>query len=181
MKRSKFSEEQITYALLERLSMDFVHDQLFDGRRFRILTVVDQWSREAVLVEASYGYSGHAVAEVLERWLADHQPPASITVDHGTVLTSKALEAWAWHQGVKLDFIHPGKPMENGHIESFNGRLRDECLNVNQLLSLDHARRTIKAWQEDYNHHRPHGSLGHLTPMEYLEFHGHERVGFPVK
>jgi putative transposase len=156
--------------------MDFVHDQLFDGRRFRILTVVDQWSREAVLVEASQGYSGQAVAEALERWLTDHEAPVSITVDHGTEFTSKPLEAWAWHRGVKLNFTHPGKPMENGHIESFNGRLRDECLNVNQFISLDHARQTIKAWQEDYNHHRPHGSLGHLTPVEYLVRHGHERT-----
>jgi len=161
---------------LERLSMDFVHDQLFDGRRFRILTVVDQWSREAMLVEPGYGYSGQGVADTLERWLAERGAPASITVDHGTEFTSKALEAWAWHRGVKLDFTHPGKPTENGHIESFNGRLRDECLNVNQFLSLDHARQTIKAWQDDYNHHRPHGSLGHLTPMEYLVRHVHERT-----
>jgi putative transposase len=161
---------------LERLSMDFVHDQLFDGRRFRILTVVDQWSREAVLAEPRYGYSGQAVAEALDGRLGEQQTPASITVDHGTEFTSKALEAWAWQRGVKLDFTHPGKPMENGHIESFNGRLRDECLNVHQFLSLDHARQTIKAWQEDYNHHRPHGSLGNLTPMEYLVHHGHNRT-----
>jgi len=166
---------------LERLSMDFVHDQLFDGRRIRILTLVDQWSREAVLVEPRYGYSGQAVAEALDEWLGGGPAPASITVDHGTEFTSKALEAWAWQRGVKLDFTHPGKPMENGHIESFNGRLRDECLNVNQFLSLDHAHETIKAWQEDYNHHRPHGSLGHLTPMEYLVRHGHERTSNAVK
>ena len=92
----------------------------------------------------------------------------SITVDHGTEFTSKALEAWAFERGVKLDFTHPGKPMENGHIESFNGRLRDECLNVNQFLSLADAKQKIEAWRQDYNRHRPHGSLGHLTPAEYV-------------
>ena len=81
----------------------------------------------------------------------------------GTEFTSKALETWAWTQGVKIDFTYPGKPMENGHLESFNGRLRDECLNVNQFHSLDHARQLLDAWRLDYNHCRPHGSLGHLS------------------
>ena len=153
---------------MERLSMDFVHDKLFDGRRMRILTVVDQWNREAVVVEPAYGYSGQAVAEVLDVYLHPHQAPASITVDHGTEFTSKALEDWAWRRGVKLDFIRPGKPMENGHIESFNGRLRDECLNVMQFMSLDDARAKIEAWRVDYNQRRPHSSLGHLTPSEFV-------------
>lgn len=155
----------------ERLSMDFVHDQLFDGRRFRILTVVDQWSRESVLVEPQFGFSGQAVAQVLERWVSQHGAPVSITVDHGTEFTSKALEAWAWQRGVKLDFTHPGKPMENGHIESFNGRLRDECLNVHQFLSLEDARTKLDAWQMDYNHYRPHSALGHMAPAEYAVKH----------
>jgi len=152
----------------ERLSMDFVHEQLFDGRRIRLLTVVDQWSRESVLIEPRFSFSGAVVADVLDRWVEKHGTPASITVDHGTEFTSKALEEWAWCRGVKLDFIHPGKPMENGHIESFNGRLRDECLNVHQFLSLDDARHQIEAWRVDYNQHRPHGSLGHLTPSEFI-------------
>jgi len=152
----------------ERLSMDFVHDQLFDGRRFRMLTVIDQWSRESVIVEPQYAYSGQGVADLLEHWVAVNRPPVSITVDHGTEFTSKALEAWAWERGVKLDFIRPGKPTENGYIESFNGRLRDECLNVNQFLSLADARQKIEDWRQDYNHHRPHGSLGHLTPVEFV-------------
>ena len=98
----------------ERLSMDFVHDQLFDGRRFRILAVIDQWSRESVILEPGFSYSGQAVAELLENWVAVNKSPVSITVDHGTEFTSKALEAWAWERGVKIDFIRPGKPMENG-------------------------------------------------------------------
>jgi len=166
---------------MERLSMDFVHDELFDGRRMRILTVVDQWNREAVVVEPAYSFSGQAVAEVLDVHLDPYQAPASITLDHGTGFTSRALEAWAWQRGARLDFTHPGKPMENGHIESFTGRLRDECLNVNQFPSLDHAREPIKAWQEDYNYHRPHGSLGNLTPMEPRVRHGHNRTSEAVK
>jgi putative transposase len=95
-------------------------------------------------------------------------PPRSITVDHGTEFMSRALEDWAYQRGVQLDFIRPGKPIENAHIESFNGRLRDECLNVHQFLSLADARVKIEAWRVDYNHVRPHGSLGHLTPTEFL-------------
>ena len=117
----------------ERWSMDFVHDQLFDGRPFRILTVVDQLSRESPLIEVAFAMSGQRVAEAIDARPADVPLPASITVDHGTEFTSKALEDWAWRHGVKLDFIRPGKPMENGHIESFNSRLRDECLNVNAV------------------------------------------------
>ena len=93
--------------------------------------------------------------------------PYAITVDHGTEFTSKALDEWCYLRGVKLDFIRPGKPTENGFIESFNGRLRDECLNVNEFDTLDEAREILKSWRHDYNHYRPHGSLGHLTPNEF--------------
>ena len=95
--------------------------------------------------------------------------PLSLTVDHGTEFTSKALEEWAWQHQVKLDFIRPGKPMENGHIESFNDRLRDGCLNVKQFLSLDDARVKIEAWRVDYNQRRPHSSLGHLILSEFVQ------------
>jgi putative transposase len=154
----------------ERWSMDFVHDQLFDGRPFRMLTVIDQLSRESPLIEIDFSMSGHKVAAALDRCLAGGAMPTSLTVDHGTEFTSKALEEWAWQRGIKLDFTRPGKPMDNGHIESFNGRLRDECLNVNQFLSIDDAREKIEAWRIDYNQHRPHGSLGHLTPSEFIQF-----------
>ena len=153
----------------ERWSMDFVHDQLFDGRPFRMLTVVDQWSRESPLIEADFSLTGQKVADALQRALAGVPAPLSITVDHGTEFTSKALEEWAWQRGIKLDFTRPGKPTDNGYIESFNGRLRDECLNVSQFLSIADARATIEAWRIDYNRHRPHGSLGHLTPREYIQ------------
>lgn len=134
-------------ALHERWGMDFIHDQLFDGRPFRVLTVVDQWSRQSPLLEPAFSITGRDVAAALDRWVQRYGAPASITVDHGTEFTSKALEEWAWKNGVKLDFIHPGKPTENGHIESFNGRLRDECLNVHQFLSLEDARDKIEAWR----------------------------------
>jgi putative transposase len=152
----------------ERWSMDFVHDQLFDGRPFRILTVVDQLSRESPLIEVAFAMSGQRVAAAIDARPADAPLPASITVDHGTEFTSKALEDWAWRRGVKLDFIRPGKPMENGHIESFNSRLRDECLNVMQFMSIEDARAKIEAWRIDYNRYRPHSSLGHLTPSEFI-------------
>jgi putative transposase len=105
----------------------------------------------------------------MERLLPITGLPASITVDHGTEFMSKAVEAWAYYRGVQLDFTRPGKPTDNSHIESFNGRLRDECLNVHQFLSIDHARATIEAWRRDYNEVRPHGSLGDLTPAEFIE------------
>ena len=101
--------------------MDFVHDQMLVGRPFRMLTVIDQWSREAALVEPRRGYSGVAVAEPLRQRLRDDPMPVSISVDHGTEFTSKALEKWAWETSVKLDFLHHWKSMENGHIKSFNG------------------------------------------------------------
>jgi len=151
----------------ERWSMDFVHDQLFDGRPFRMLTVVDQFSRQSPLIEARFGFGGRDVVAALDRIIAHTGPPLSITVDHGTEFTSKALEEWAYQRGVKLDFTHPGKPMENGHIESFNGRLRDECLNVTQFTSIEDARSQIERWRIDYNVSRPHSSLGHLTPSEF--------------
>ena len=114
-----------------------------------------------------FSLTGSSVATALDA-VAQHRPlPKAITVDHGTEFTSRVLDEWAWQRGVQLDFIRPGKPVENGLIESFNGRLRDECLNVTEFTSLEHARATLSAWQDDYNHRRPHGSLGHLTPSEF--------------
>lgn len=150
----------------ERWSMDFVHDQLADGRAFRVLTVVDNWSRQSVLLEVGLKLTGGSVAAALSRAAANVRLPRSITVDHGTEFASKALDQWAWENGVQLDFTRPGKPTDNGLCESFNGRLRDECLNVHEFQSIEHARQVIEAWRVDYNEHRPHGSLGFLTPNE---------------
>lgn len=152
----------------ERWSMDFVHDATMDGRAFRVLTVIDQWSRWSPMLEVAQSMSGAAVAEALEQAIARHGRPQSITVDHGTEFTSRALDEWAYRRGVALDFIRPGKPVDNGYIESFNGKLRDECLNAHQFLSIADARSKIEAWRVDYNLHRPHSSLGQLSPREYL-------------
>ena len=152
---------------IERWSMDFVHDALADGRPFRVLTVIDQWSRQSPMLEAASSMSGQAVGDALERVLGTGPGPRSITVDHGTEFTSRALEDWAYRRGVQLDFIRPGKPVENAFIEAFNGRLRDECLNVHQFTSLEDAKAKIEAWRCDYNQRRPHSSLGHLTPDEF--------------
>ena len=152
----------------ERWSMDFAHDQLADGRSFRVLTVVDQWSRLSPLLSPAFSITGRDVAAALDTIQHQLSRPRSITVDHGTEFMSRALEDWAHARGVQLDFTRPGKPTDNGHIESFNGRLRDECLNVHQFVSLADARAKIEAWRRDYNSVRPHSSLGHLTPIEFV-------------
>ena len=131
--------------------MDFVHDQLFGGRAFRVLTIVDQFSRQTPLLEPRFSFGGRDVVAVLDRAIEPTGTPVAITIDHGTEFTSKVLEEWAYRRGVKLDFIHPGKPTENGHIESFNGRLRDECLNVMQFETIEDAIEKIEAWRIDYN------------------------------
>ena len=133
----------------------------------RILTVIDQWSRQSPLLEVAARQSGGTIGEALDRTLGGGPTPKSITVDHGTEFMSRALEDWAYRRGVQLDFIRPGKPVENAFIEAFNGRLRDECLNVHQFTSIEDARAKIEAWRVDYNQRRPHSSLGHLTPNEF--------------
>jgi putative transposase len=148
-------------------SMDFVHDQTHDGRKFRILTVIDQWSRESVSLEANFRLTGRCVGQALDQVAMQRGWPRAITVDNGTEFTSKALDEWAYRRGVKLDYTRPGKPTDNGLIESFNGRLRDEFLNVHEFITMHDVREKLKAWQDDYNHCRPHGSLGQLTPSEF--------------
>ena len=123
--------------------MDFVHDTLADERPFRILTVVDHWSRQSPVLEVGFRMSGETVGQALDRALNRAQGPRSITVDHGTEFQSRALEDWAYRQSVQLDFIRPGKPVENAFIESFNGRLRNECLNVHQFTSMAEAFNTL--------------------------------------
>jgi putative transposase len=156
-------------ALSQRWSMDFVHDQLINGRTFRVLTVVDNWSRESVVLEVGFRLTGESVVNALHGVSRQRPLPRTITVDHGTEFTSKALDQWAWENGVQLDFARPGKPTDNGLCESFNGRLRDECLNVNEFESIEQACITIECWRVDYNEQRPHGALGHLTPSEYAK------------
>lgn len=153
--------------LNERWTLDFVSDAFAWGRRFRMLTVVDAFSREALAIEADTSLPGERVARVLERVVAERGAPAEILMDNGPELTSRALDAWAYSRGVGLRFIEPGKPTQNAYIESFNGRLRDECLNEHWFTGLADARQTIEAWRLDYNARRPHSSLHNLTPDEF--------------
>jgi putative transposase len=151
----------------ERWSMDFVTDSLTSGRRFRSLTIVDDLSRESVAIEADFSLTGERVTRVLGRLAQTRGLPAVITVDNGPEFAGKVLDAWAYQHHIKLHFIRPGKPVENAYIESFNGKYRDECLNENVFRTLDEARHIIETWRIDYNRHRPHSSLGNLTPEEY--------------
>ncbi len=150
-------------------SMDFMSDQLFDGRNLRVLTIVDNFTRESLAVEVGAGFTGHAVAGVLGRIAARRrQFPKSIRVDNGPEFTSKALDQWAYLNKVTLDFSRPGKPTDNAFIESFNGRLRTECLDQHWFMSLEDARRKLEAWRIEYNEVRPHSSLGNLAPSEFV-------------
>ncbi len=166
---SAVNRERSTGALAPNAlwSMNFVSDALFDGRRLRALTVVDAYTREALVIEVDSGIKGEQVVEAVSRIMAVRGAPKSIRVDNGPEFVSKALDRWAYENGVALDFSRPGKPTDNAFIESFNGRLRDECLNAHWFLSLADARAKIEAWRQDYNESRPHTSLGWMTPSEY--------------
>lgn len=150
-------------------SMDFVEDRTEDGRKFRILTVIDVYSRECVGLLAGRSMSGEKVSMELDRISRRRRAkPRAIRVDNGTEFCSKALDHWAYRNRVALDFIRPGKPVENGFIESFNGRLRDEFLNVELFFDLNDAQRKLESWQVDYNSVRPHSALGGLSPREFV-------------
>ncbi len=147
--------------------MDFVSDALFDGRRLRALTIVDAYTREALAIEVDQGIKGEQVVAAVARLALLRGAPRAIQVDNGPEFVSKALDRWAYGNGVTLDFSRPGKPTDNAVVESFNGRLRDECLNANWFLSLADARSKIEAWRRQYNESRPHTALGWLTPQEF--------------
>ncbi|MCX5801807.1 MAG: IS3 family transposase [Candidatus Eisenbacteria bacterium] len=150
-------------------SMDFVVDSLFNGRRFRVLTVVDNYSRECLAIEAGQGITGAEVVAVVRRLVKERGVPDRIQCDNGSEFISKVLDKWAYEHAVTLDFSRPGKPGDNAMIESFNGTFRDECLNVNWFLSMEDAREKIEKWREEYNVFRPHSSLGDLTPRQFAE------------
>jgi len=151
----------------ERWSLDFVHDQMVDGRRFRIFAVVDDCTRECLALVADTSISGRRVARELDRIVVGRGKPATIVSDNGTELTSNATLRWADERRVAWHYIAPGKPTQNAFIESFNGRLRDELLNETLFRSLPHARAMLDAWRQDYNAERPHSRLGWLTPLAY--------------
>lgn len=151
-----------------RWSLDFVSDALNCGRRFRILTVVDDFSRECLGLVVDTSLSGVRVARELDRIIAVRgKAPCMIVSDNGTEFTSRAILEWQQDRHVEWHYIAPGKPMQNGFIESFNGHLRDECLNEHLFANLPEARRIIEAWRNDYNTNRPHTSLDGLTPIEF--------------
>jgi len=151
-------------------SMDFMRDTLASGRVFRTLNVVDDATRECLAIEVDTSLSGHRVGRVLDAAARRRGAyPSRLVLDNGPECTSKALDQWAYERGVTLVFIRPGKPVENCFVESFNGRFRDECLNLHWFLSLEDARRRIEVWRVDYNHVRPHSRLGDVPPKEYAE------------
>ncbi len=150
-------------------SMDFVHDKLACQRKFRMLTIVDHFSRESVAIEVGKSLIAKDVIRCLSRLKITRGLPDYISVDNGAEFAGNELDRWAHENNVKLHFIRPGKPVENAYIESFNGRLRDECLNVNQFYSIEDANNLIQEWRDDYNNWRPHSSLGNKTPKEYME------------
>nr|WP_314961104.1 IS3 family transposase [Bradyrhizobium cosmicum] len=150
-----------------RWSLDFVHDQFACGRRFRILNVVDDVTRECLAAIPDSSISGRRVARELTALIEQRGKPGMIGSDNGTEFTSNAMLAWAEQHIIDWHFIAPGKPMQNGFCESFNGRMRDELLNETLFLSLDHARSRIAEWADDYNRQRPHSALGYLTPAAY--------------
>ena len=153
-------------------SMDFVSDALFDGRRLRALTLLDVFTREALAIEVDQGITGEQVAGVLDAVIAARQAPQRIRVDNGPEFVSNALDRWAYEHGVTLDFSRPGRPIDNAFVESFNGRLREECLNAHWFLSLADARDKIEAWRTFYNESRPHSALGDRTPCEFAALAG---------
>ena len=152
----------------ERWSLDFVSDAFTDGRRFRVLAVVDDYSRECLALVADTSLSGLRVTRELNELIRQRGKPKTVVSDNGTELTSMAVLRWCQETGIEWHYIQPGKPMQNGFVESFNGSFRDECLNETLFTSLSEARTKINEWKEDYNHNRPHSSLGNLTPYEYV-------------
>ncbi|MFT4002975.1 MAG: IS3 family transposase, partial [Rhizobium sp.] len=150
-----------------RWSLDFVHDQFACGRRFRVLNVVDDVTRECLAAIPDTSISGRRVARELTTLIERRGKPGMIVSDNGTELTSNAILSWSRDHKVEWHYIAPGKPMQNGYVESFNGRMRDELLNESLFFGLDHARSAIAEWADDYNHFRPHSSLGYQTPAGY--------------
>ena len=150
----------------EAWAIDFMQDVLADGRRFRTLNVLDIVTRECLAIEVDTSLPGQRVVRLLAQLLLWHGAPKRITLDNGPEFTGQALDAWAYAHNVTLDFIDPGKPMQNGYLESFNGKFRDECLNVHWFRSLPDARRIIEDWRISYNTERPHSALGGRTPTE---------------
>ena len=158
---------QAAQAVNERWSMDFVSDSVANKQTVRILNVVDDYTRQSVAVEVDTSLGSARVVRALERAIHEHGRPQAIVCDNGPEFRGRLLEAWSQEWKVRLEFIAPGKPVQNAFVESFNGRMRDECLNGNWFLTVGDARRKIQSWRQDYNERRPHSSLGYRTPVEF--------------
>ena len=152
----------------ESWSMDFMSDDPFDGRRTRLLTIVDNITRESLAIKVADSIGGQGVVDVLHRLMQQRRIPRTIQVDHGPEFTSRHLDQRAYLNGVELDFSRPGKRTDNAFIESFNGRLRQECLTENWFLSLEDAEEKVESWRRYYNGERPHSALGNLSPREFV-------------
>jgi putative transposase len=152
---------------LERWSLDFLSDSLVDGRRFRVLTIVDNVSRVSPAIAVGASLTGERVVTLLDRLRSTVGVPQRIAIDNGPEFISKALDAWAYQNGVQLEFSRPGKPTDNAFAESFNGRFRDECLNLHWFASLEEVRQTVEEWRIEYNTERPHRALGQQTPAAW--------------
>lgn len=153
-------------------AMDFVSDSLATGRRFRVLTIKDLFTHEALRLHVDFSITGERVAEVLDRIKITRSLPKGIVCDNGSEYVSKAMDQWAYRNQVELKFIQPGKPMQNGFIESFNGRLRDECLNQHWFETLEQAKQIIELWRIEYNTDRPNKALRNRTPEEFANEQG---------
>lgn len=152
-------------------AMDFVHDRLVTGRRFKCLTMTDPHSKEVPVIEVDVSIGGARVCRILDRLFLTRPLPETLILDNGPEFAGTALDAWAVQHGVHLHFIQPGKPVQNAFIESFNGKFRDECLNEHWFLTLQEAQLVIEAWRREYNEERTHSSIGDVTPMEFINHH----------
>ena len=153
----------------QRWGMDFVSDSLANGRSFRALAIVDHYTRECPIIEVDLSLPGARVLRALEQLAEERGLPAAIRVDHGPEFVCEAVRRWCERKKVQLDYIQPGKPMQNGHVESFNGKFRDECLNTHWFTTLRQARSIVENWRIDYNQIRPHSALGYATPGEFAK------------
>ncbi len=172
-KRKKLQRPRLVMSALfrmnERWSMDFVYDQLANGRRFRVLNIIDDFNRELIGQLAEFSISGVQVARFLMRLGEQHGLPKQIVCDNGTEFTSKAMFFWSKESNVKLAFIQPGKPTQNAFVESLNGKFRNECLNQHWFRSIDEARDEINQWRQHYNNERPHSSLNYMPPVAFAK------------
>ncbi len=175
-RRSKAAQarqpQRAAQAINQIWSMDFVADNLFDGRKLRMLTVLDCYSRESLAIHVGQSLKGEDVVRVLDQVAAQRGLPATIKTDNGSEFIGKVMDKWAYERGVRMAFSRPGKPTDNAMVESFNGRLRQECLNEHWFMSLADAQAKIESWRRAYNESRPHGALDWLTPAEFARRSG---------